>query len=74
MWQLANPVALAKHVRLMLRGRKPGRPGKNVWQLGGDVLIDPDRIVRMHVRSAEPHDRPTVESILSVVRESSTDS
>ena len=34
----------------------------------GDVLIDPAGVVRLHHASRGPADRPTVESILQVVR------
>ena len=67
-WSISNPVAVARYVGLMLRGQKPGKPGCDVFQLGGDVLIDPDGIVRLHHVSAGPHDRPSPEEILGLVR------
>lgn len=66
-WGLINPVAIFKYVWLILKGRFPGKPGSDFRQLGGDVLIDPDGIVRMHYVSENPHDRPSVQSILAAI-------
>lgn len=65
-WQLLNPVALAKYIGLMLRGHRPGKMGKDVTQLGGNVLIDPQGIIRGHFVSNNPHDRPTVAQLLTI--------
>jgi hypothetical protein len=40
----------------------------DVVQLGGDILIDPGGYVRLHHVGKSPADRPTVKSILGVVR------
>ena len=66
-WSVSNPVAIARYVGLMLGGQKPGKPGCDVFQLGGDVLIDPDGIVRLHHASVDPHDRPSPEAIFEIV-------
>lgn len=55
--------------RLALRGHWPPRPSGDVTQLGGDVLIDPAGIVRVHHVGSGPADRPSVETLLRVVRE-----
>jgi alkyl hydroperoxide reductase subunit AhpC len=69
-WQLYNPLSILKYLGLVIRGVLPGRPGEDFHQLGGDVLIDPGGIVRVHFRSASPHDRPPVKKILQIVRSS----
>ena len=33
----------------------------------GDVLIDPEGVVRLHYISEGPHDRPSVQTLLSVI-------
>ena len=66
-WSLANPVAIARYIWLILRGHA-GKPGSDLFQMGGDVLIDPDGIVRMHLASAGPHDRPSPNAIFKTVR------
>jgi peroxiredoxin len=67
-WGHYNPVSIAKYLWLVLKGRFPGRPGSDWQQLGGDVLIDPQGIVRLLYRSHSPHDRPNVKKIISLVR------
>ncbi len=67
-WSLYGPVSIWNYLKLMTGGRKPGKAGKDWRQLGGDVLIDPDSIVRINHVSHTPHDRPAVESILATAR------
>ena len=66
-WSVANPLAVARYVGLMVSGHKPGKPGSDVFQLGGDVLIDPEGIVRLNHVSVDPHDRPSPKSIFEKV-------
>ena len=68
LWSLSNPVAVARYVWLILRGKNLGKPGCDVFQLGGDVLIDPAGIVRLHHASAGPHDRPSPKAIFDKVQ------
>jgi hypothetical protein len=56
------------YIKLLLRGRKLHLPSADIHQLGGDVLIDPAGIVRWRHVSSDPADRPSVESILEIVR------
>lgn len=65
--RLMGPITTLKYVWLMLTGTKPGRPGKDIRQMGGNVLIDPEGVVRMHHQSVTPHDRPSIEEILDCV-------
>ena len=64
-WAIYGPASVWNYLKLMARGRWPGRPGRDFRQLGGDVLIDPESIIRFHFVSDSPHDRPTVEQILA---------
>jgi len=66
---LLAPVAVFKYVLQILSGHV-GPSGKDIYQMGGNVLIDPDGIVRMHHASAGPHDRPTAEDILALIQPS----
>lgn len=68
-WAIYGPASIGHYLRLIFRGRRLQRPGSDWRQLGGDVLIDPSGIVRLHFVSASPHDRPTVESILELVND-----
>jgi alkyl hydroperoxide reductase subunit AhpC len=55
------------YIRLILRGYKVQRPTDDIYQLGGDVLVDPQGIVRMHFVSESPVDRPAVASIQRMI-------
>ena len=68
-WDLYRPVSFWKYLKLIFAGQRPGKPGSDWNQLGGDVLIDPNGMVRMHYVSADPHDRPSVDSILEMIAE-----
>jgi hypothetical protein len=56
------------YLKLVLRGRRIHRSSGDVYQLGGDVLIDPGGIVRWHHVGEDPADRPPAASILERVR------
>lgn len=66
-WQLYNPLSILKYLLLIATGTPPGKPGRDWNQMGGDVLIDPDGVVRMHFVSNNPHDRPSVKKILGII-------
>jgi alkyl hydroperoxide reductase subunit AhpC len=65
-WDIYNPISVLNYLRLIFTGKGPGKPGRDWRQLGGDVLIDPEGIIRLHYVSADPHDRPSVDSILTL--------
>ena len=56
------------YLKLFAKGRRMGKPQGSFRQLGGDVLIDPQGIVRMHHVANGPADRRSVESILARVQ------
>jgi len=60
--------SVVRYLGLMLRGHRPGKPGKDWRQLGGDVLVDPEGIVRIHHVSKAPHDRPTIDALFSKIK------
>ena len=68
-WQLYRPRSIWKYLVLAARGVMPGKPGEDWSQLGGDVLIDPVGMVRVHFVSADPHDRPPIRRILQEVEQ-----
>ena len=69
-WNIYGIRSVWNYLKLIFRGRMPGKPGKDWRQLGGDVLIDPEGIIRLHYVSADPHDRPSVTSILATINDS----
>jgi len=67
-WAIYGPASIWHYIKLLLRGRRLRPPGPDWLQLGGDVLVDPGGVVRLYFVSKSPHDRPTCESLLSVIR------
>ena len=69
-WNVYGPPAIGIYLRLLLRGRALKPAGSDVHQLGGDVLIDPTGIVRIHHVGRGPADRPQVSTLLKPIHES----
>ncbi len=67
-WDLYGPPAIWAYLKLLARGRRLRQAGSDVTQLGGDVLVDPEGVVRLHYIGSGPADRPAVERLLDVVR------
>lgn len=61
-----------KYIKLIAGGRRPGKPGKDWRQLGGDILIDPAGYIRLFHASESPHDRPSPESIFELIESQGT--
>lgn len=55
------------YFRELLKGNKPQKSEGDIYQRGGDVLIDPEGIVRLHHVGEGPADRPDAASILKAV-------
>lgn len=61
---LVGPRTLWAYAKEALRGTFPRRPVADTSQQGGDILIDPDGVVRFHHIGAGSGYRPTVSQIL----------
>jgi len=59
-----GPKTWLAYIKALTRGQKLKKSDADIRQRGGDVLIDPDGIVRMHHVGAGPGDRPGVGIIL----------
>jgi hypothetical protein len=57
------------YLRLIGKGRKMRRSTGDVYQRGGDVLLDPEAIVRFHRVADGPADRPDPETLLRIVED-----
>ena len=66
-WAIWRPASWWGVLKLILKGRRLRPPAGDVYQLGGDLLIDPDGTTRWHHVTRTPVDRPTVDSILELV-------
>ncbi len=67
-YHLIGPRTLLAYAKEALRGTFPRRPVADTTQQGGDVLIDPDGVVRFHHVGAGSGYRPTVTQILEARR------
>ena len=67
---LIGPRTLWAYAKEALRGTFPRRPVADTTQQGGDVLIDPEGVVRFHHIGAGSGYRPTVSQIVEARRSS----
>ena len=67
-WNVYGPSAWWIYAKLLLKGHRLVRLDGDFLQLGGDVLIDPDGVARLHHIGSGPADRPSVDSILEAAR------
>jgi hypothetical protein len=59
-----SPRTIVAYLRLLGRGRRPHRPAQDVFQLGGDVVLDARGVVTWIYRSRHPADRPAIAEIV----------
>lgn len=66
-WAIYGPGSIWHYLKLLFRGNKLHRPGKDYHQIGGDVIVDPAGVVRYQHVSRTPHDRPSPEEMWEVL-------
>jgi peroxiredoxin len=66
-WDVWGPSTLIAYARELIRGNRLREAHGDVRQRGGDVLVDPQGIVRLHAVGDGPADRLPVEAILAPV-------
>jgi len=66
-----GPKTWLAYFRELLKGNLPARSAGDVSQRGGDVLIDPKGLIRLHHVGTGPADRPSVEKILGIIEKTS---
>jgi hypothetical protein len=64
---LLAPRHLLDYARLLARGRRLERPRQDVFELGGDVLVDARGRLAWIYRSRRPDDRPSIGEILAAL-------
>jgi hypothetical protein len=62
------------YLGLLVRGRRLRRPTDDLYHLGGNVLIDPQGIVRLYHVGRRPSGRPAVSQLLAAVDAASVSS
>ena len=65
---LYGPRVVWLYLKLIFRGGRVRLPTGDTRQLGGDVIVDPQGIVRFHHVAEGPAGRPAIESLLAVIR------
>jgi hypothetical protein len=68
-WDVWGPATWMAYGREMLRGRLPKASSGSTDQRGGNVLVDPRGLVRIHHISSGPADRPRPASFTEFVRD-----
>lgn len=67
-WDLWGPRTWWAYLREIVRGRLPKPPtSDDIYQRGGDVLIDPTGVVRLHHVGSGPADRPQIAALLALI-------
>lgn len=66
-WEIWGPKTWWAYLKEILKGEKLRKPGGDIFQRGGDVLVDPEGIVALHHVGVGPADRPPVERLLQVI-------
>lgn len=56
-WDLWGPRTWMTYLLLLLKGRKILKSESDIYQRGGDVLIDPQGVIRYHHVASGPADR-----------------
>jgi peroxiredoxin len=67
-WDIWGPRTWWAYLKEFSKGRLPKKSAGDISQRGGDVLIDPNGVVRLHHIGQGPADRPSVEAILKTIQ------
>jgi hypothetical protein len=67
-WAIWGPASWGIYLSLLRRGRRLRPPTGDIYQLGGDVLIEPGGLVAYHRVGEGPADRPEIDELLGIVR------
>lgn len=66
-WDIWGPKTWWAYLKQFMKGERLRKSEGDIYQRGGDVLIDPNGIVSLHHVGAGPADRPTIGTILNKV-------
>ena len=65
--QIFSLQTVLAYVKLLTQGRMYHFRRSDLRQLGGDFIVDPEGVIRYQYRSAAPHDRPSVDELISSI-------
>jgi peroxiredoxin len=67
-WDVFGPKTWGAYLKEIAKGKKLIKSEGDIFQRGGDVLIDPGGTVRLHHIGVGPADRPSAEALLNKIR------
>ncbi len=67
-WDLWGPRSWLAYLKLLAKGHKLIKTDGDVEQRGGEVVIDPAGVIRLHHIGSGPGDRPDIDSVLAMIR------
>ena len=69
-WEIWSPASWGTYMNLLRKGRRVKPPTGDIYQLGGDVVIDPAGKIALHRVEKGPADRPPIAELLAPVASS----
>lgn len=66
-WDIWGPKTWWAYFKEIIKGHKPKKATGDISQRGGDILIDPDGIVRLHHVGEGPADRPSIDTVFQIL-------
>lgn len=69
-WDIWGPKTWLAYLRIILKGARPQKSHGDIQQRGGDILIDPKGIIKLHHIGSGPSDRPSPQTIFNLIRSS----
>ena len=63
-WSLVGPRPMWGYIKLMLGGQRPGKPGSDLKQLGGDFILDNAGVMHYSHLCDDPLDRPAISLLI----------
>jgi hypothetical protein len=67
-WDIWGPATWWAYTKALWKGGRLQHATGDVHQRGGNVLVDPEGIVRLHHVGRGPADRPSIDALLDAVR------
>ena len=67
-WDVFGLKTWGAYLKEIVKGKKLRKSEGDIFQRGGDVLIDPGGTVHLHHIGVGPGDRPTVEALLNKIQ------
>jgi peroxiredoxin len=66
-WRTFTPASLLGYVKFWRQGRPMPNPRADIYQAGGDFVVDPGGRLALVHPGRDPHDRPSVDQIIAAI-------